>query len=234
MEAFLEFLAPLRTLDPAAWVRLAHRIPAPAALFLCLGGLAAALFGEGRWFRLVGAPLGFLAGIVAGPTLAGHLHWQPTAATTVAAGVLAVAGGAFPPAVIFVSVGLCGALFGAALVEDTDFWLGFLPGFILAGSAAMLALRPIEAVLSSFFGGFLLVWGALRLTGVDLSAAPIVALGAVAAATVLGTAFQLKVRRTVEEVEADHTQDALDAQRRREDEERARRFAEYSRRGRGD
>jgi cytochrome c oxidase assembly factor CtaG len=126
---------------------------------------------------------------------------------TAAAAVLAVLGVLFPPAVIFVGVGIPLGLLGGEIAGPKDYLLGFVPGLLLGGLVAVVVHRQVAAILSSAVGAWLLVIGALaalhQFGGLVTAMASqpwgvIIAAGLFALA---GSVYQIAVRPSPEEAE---------------------------------
>jgi hypothetical protein len=229
MERLAQFVAPLRTLEPSQWVAFADRLPLAGAVVAVVLGVLAALFGSGGPFRIVAAPLGIVAGIVASPNIASAFHLKLATASWGTAGALGLAGAIYPPILVFGVCGGIGGLFGGALAGSEDFWLGFLPGALICGVASMFALRVLESAVTGLVGGALVVWGLMSIFSLTrtLAGVPSLALGAVGVACLASMVFQLKVRRTEEEAAAAKAKRAEDKRKKQEDAERAARFATY-------
>lgn len=220
MESWLAKLEPYRHLDPAGWFGLAAKLPAWAAIALLGVSVGMVLFGGGRLFRLVAAPLGvFVAAVWLGP-LAARLGFPKAQAQVSAVGmvVLGLAGLASPPIVIFAAVGIPTGLLVGNLVGPTDWLLGFAPGFLFGGALGVVFGRTLGAVLSSLVGGLGVLIALLALVGTDsavgatLLRQPLVALCTAGLVGVAGVIYQLYVRPTPEEREA---QRVASAQRKR-------------------
>ncbi len=234
MERLAQFFGPLRTLDPSRWVAFADQMPKGVAAVLIVAGVLAALFASHWAFRFVAAPVGLVSGLLASPAIASTFHTRPSITAWVATGLLGGAGAVYPPILVFGVCGGVGGLIGSALTGPEDFWLGFLPGAMLCGAAAMFGLRVVEAGVSGLFGGALLIWGLMRLAGLTgtLAGFPSLALGAVGVACLASMVFQLKVRSSPEDAAAAKAKRMDEKRRKQEDKERAERFASYTRKGR--
>jgi hypothetical protein len=207
MSEFLQALTAYQTLDPAGWVALYRYLPLYAGL-VCVGvGSVLLLFGGGRAFRVVAGPLGLAVGLVLTAPLLGRLGMaqvDPRLPAVVGLGLLVLCV-AFPPTALFVAVGvpvgmLCGQLMGSG-----EYLVGFGPGFLLAGVAAVLAHRALSVVAASLVGAWVLVLGLLAtldpLGGMVASIVrqPWGVLLAGALFALAGSVYQLAVRRTPEE-----------------------------------
>lgn len=220
MEQWLAKLEPYRHLDPAGWFALAPKLPVWAACVLLGVSVAMVLFGGGRLFRLVAAPLGvFVAAVWFGP-LAARLGFPKAQAEASVGGmiVLGVAGLFSPPIVIFAAIGVPVGLLVGNLVGPTDWLLGFAPGFLFGGAMGVVFGRTLGAVLSSLVGGLGAVvalvglFGAESTVGAVLLKQPVVAVCAAGLVGLAGVIYQLYVRPTPEEREA---QRVASAQRKR-------------------
>ncbi len=229
-------LSAYRRLDPAGWVSLYRHLPWWVGLLAAGLGVALLLFGGGKAFRLVAGPLGAAAGRLWAPVLVSKLGGVASEAQVgmVAGGALATAGFVFPVSALFFAFGLPAGLMAGDLAGSADWLLGFVPGFLLAGSLAVTAHRELTAVATSISGAWLLVLGALAALHPAGSLAESVAqrpLGVVAAAGLLalaGSAYQLALRPSPEQVERRKVEKAR--LNRERDEKRAleKRWASYS------
>ena len=197
-----------QSFDPSAWVSASRLIPIWLGLGMVGVGTALLLFGGNRQvFRLVAGPLGALAGWLWAPVLAARFKLvAPPYLPPVFAGVLAVLGLAFPPGVVFVALGIPAGLLAGHLAGPKDWFLGFVPGFLVCGTISIFLTRYIAAVVASLVGAWLLVMGVL--SGLYLlgdaaelvTAQPWGVLVAAALFALAGSIFQLSGQPPPEEV----------------------------------
>lgn len=227
MDQIIKALGAYERFDPVGWVAVYRQLPASLGLALVGIGVAFLLFGAGRLFRLVAAPMGLLAAMLWTSVLANKLGFSgPThQLTLIAMGVMFVVGLAFPPGVIFVMVGVPAGLLAGDVAGSADWLLGFVPAFVAFGAIAAAANRIFGVVTSSLAGAWLLVIGALSalssLGGLAEKAAQLT-WGVIIAALLFATAgvvFQLFVRLSPEEREAMKVQKAK-ARRKAEDQKK--------------
>ncbi|HEX8825678.1 MAG TPA: hypothetical protein VF794_37560 [Archangium sp.] len=208
MEPYLQALKAYQTFNPSGWVAIYRLLPMWAGILSCALGIILLLFGGGRMFRALAGPLGALIGLGWTGVLLTKLG-QPLdpRLPTAAAAVLAVLGVLFPPAVIFVGVGIPLGLLGGEIAGPKDYLLGFVPGLLLGGLVAVVVHRQVAAILSSAVGAWLLVIGALaalhQFGGLVTAMASqpwgvIIAAGLFALA---GSVYQIAVRPSPEEAE---------------------------------
>ncbi|HEX8434573.1 hypothetical protein [Archangium sp.] len=208
MEAYLQALKAYQTFNPSGWVAIYRLLPMWAGLVSCAVGLTLLLFGGGRLFRLIAGPMGALIGLGWTGMLTAKLGLPlDPRLPTAAAALLALVGFLFPPAVIYVGVGVPVGLLGGEIAGPSDYLIGFVPGFILGGVVAVVLHRPVSAILASALGAWLLVIGALAalhpFTGMVTAMARqpwglIIAAGLFALA---GSVYQIAVRPSPEEAE---------------------------------
>jgi hypothetical protein len=208
VEPYLQALKAYQTFNPSGWVAIYRLLPMWAGILSCALGIILLLFGGGRMFRALAGPLGALIGLGWTGVLLTKLG-QPLdpRLPTAAAAVLAVLGVLFPPAVIFVGVGIPLGLLGGEIAGPKDYLLGFVPGLLLGGLVAVVVHRQVAAILSSAVGAWLLVIGALaalhQFGGLVTAMASqpwgvIIAAGLFALA---GSVYQIAVRPSPEEAE---------------------------------
>ncbi|WPB79248.1 hypothetical protein KYC5002_08830 [Archangium violaceum] len=208
MDSYLEALKAYQTFNPAGWVAIYRLMPMWAGIVCCVVGLAMLLFGGGRVFRLVAGPLGALIGLAWTGVLFTKfgMAMDPRMPTAVAA-VLAVLGFLFPPAIIYLGVGVPIGLLGGQIAGPNDFLVGFAPGLILGGLVAAVLHRHVAAIIASLLGGWLLVLGAmaaLHQFGGLVSAMASQPWGLIIAAglfAIAGSVYQIAVRPSPEEEE---------------------------------
>ncbi|KFA93417.1 hypothetical protein [Archangium violaceum] len=208
MDSYLEALKAYQTFNPAGWVAIYRLMPMWAGIVSCVVGLAMLLFGGGRVFRLVAGPLGALIGLAwTGVLLTKFgMSMDPRMPAAVAA-VLTVLGFLFPPAIIYLGVGVPIGLLGGQIAGPSDFLVGFAPGLILGGLVAAVLHRHVAAIIASLLGGWLLVLGAmaaLHQFGGLVSAMASQPWGLIIAAglfAIAGSVYQIAVRPSPEEEE---------------------------------
>jgi hypothetical protein len=208
VDAYLQALKAYQTFNPSGWVAIYRLLPMWAGIVSCVVGLTLLLFGGGRLFRVLAGPMGALIGLGWTGVLTAKLGLPlDPRLPTAAAAVLAVLGFAFPPAVVYIGVGLPVGLLGGEIAGPSDYLIGFVPGLILGGVVAVLLHRQVAAVLASALGAWLLVIGALAalhpFTDIVGSMAKqpwglIIAAGLFALA---GSVYQIAVRPSPEEAE---------------------------------
>jgi hypothetical protein len=210
LEQLIKALSAYEKIDPVGWVGVYRYIPMSLGLALMgLGGLML-LVGGGRLFRIVAAPLGLLVAMLWTGVVSSNLGYSgPTQnLTMITMGLMFLVGLAFPPGVVFVTVGIPVGIICGEAVGKADWMLGFVPAFVGAGAIAAAASRIFGAIVSSMAGAWLLVIGALaalsNFGGLAEKAAQLT-WGVIVAAGLFATAgivFQLFVRMTPEEREA--------------------------------
>src|SRR5688500_8873595 len=105
-----------------------------AGIIACAVGLALLLFGGGRLFRLLAGPLGALIGLAwTGVLMTKFGLGMDPRNPTIAALVLMLLGFIFPPAIVFLGVGIPVGLLGGELAGPGDYLIGFVPGLLLGG-----------------------------------------------------------------------------------------------------
>jgi len=163
VDAYLEALKAYQTFNPAGWVAIYRLMPMWAGIVSCVVGLGLLLFGGGdRVFRVVAGPLGALIGLGwTGVLLAKFSVVADPRLPAAAAAVLAVLGFLFPPAIIYLGVGIPVGLLGGEIAGPKDYLVGFAPGLILGGLVAAVLHRHVSAIIASVLGGWLLVIGAM-------------------------------------------------------------------------
>lgn len=209
MDSYLEALKAYQTFNPAGWVAIYRLMPMWAGIVCCVMGLGLLLFGGGKTvFRVVAGPLGTLLGLGwTGVLLAKFsVAGDPRLPSAVAA-VLTVLGFLFPPAIIYLGVGIPIGLLGGQIAGPADYLIGFAPGFILGGLVAAVLHRQVSAIIASLLGGWLLVLGAmaaLHQFGGLVSAMASQPWGLIIAAglfAIAGSVYQIAVRPSPEEEE---------------------------------
>jgi hypothetical protein len=214
VDAYLEALEAYQTFNPSGWVAIHGLLPPWAGIACCVLGLLLLLLGAGRPFRVLAGPLGALIGLGWTGVLLAKLGVTGTdpRLPTVAAAVLALLGFLFPPAIIYLGVGIPVGLLGGELAGPKDFLIGFAPGLFLGGLVAVMMRRQVAAILSSMLGAWLLVIGALAALhpfgglATAMASQPwglIVAAGLFALA---GSVYQIAVRPSPDELERRQTE----------------------------
>lgn len=235
METLERALEPYRRLDPLGWVGVFRFLPSWAGLLaVAVGGLML-LYGGRRLFRLVAAPLGLVLATVWASSLAVRLGFggQHRQIAQVATVTLFGLGLLWPPVVVFVAFGVPAGLAGGSLAGPTDWLLGFGPGFFLGGAVGLVFHRVVGAVLSAAVGAWVAVLGLLaflnpftRLVG-WLAHNPVVVLSLAGCVAVAGAVFQLFLRPSVEEAEAQRQEKALSKKRAKEQREAEARWEKH-------
>jgi hypothetical protein len=206
---FQQAFGAYRSFDPAGWVGIYRHVPMGAGIVMVAVGVLFLLFGGGRVFRVVAAPLGAVIGFVWAPVVAnkfGLTGIDPKLSAGAAIGT-AVLGLALPPAVIFFTFGIPAGLAAGELAGPSDFLLGFVPACLLVGTVAAVFHRHIGAVAASLVGSWLLLIGLLsslhQVGGVvnAVAAQPWGVLIAGALFAVAGSVYQIAVRPSPEEAE---------------------------------
>jgi len=208
LEQYLQALKVYQTFNPSGWVAIYRLLPMWAGIIACAVGLALLLFGGGRLFRLLAGPLGALIGLAwTGVVMTKFGLGMDPRNPTIAALVLMLLGFLFPPAIVFLGVGIPVGLLGGELAGPGDYLVGFVPGLLLGGLVAAVLHRHVSAILSSMVGAWLLVIGALaalhQFGGLVTAMANqpwglIIAAGLFALA---GSVYQIAVRPSPEEAE---------------------------------
>ena len=230
-----QVLLAYRSFNPAGWVSVYRALPTWAGILCVLLGVTLLLFGGGRFFRLVSGPAGALVGYLWAPivTLRFGLNLDPNGVGLVAAAALGVAGTVLPAAAVFFAVGLPAGFAAGNLAGESDWFLGFLPGFIACGTLAAVFTRQIAAVFSSMVGAWILVLGMLsalhRVGGIVATVAsqPWGVILAAALFAVAGSIYQIFVRPSPEEAEKLRMEKARAKKRLEEKRAREKRWAAY-------
>jgi len=223
VEPYLQALKAYQTFNPSGWVAIYRLLPMWAGIVACVVGVGLLLFGGGRVFRLLAGPLGALIGLGWTGVLLTKLG-QPMdpRMPTLAAAILSLLGFLFPPAIVFLGVGLPVGLLGGELAGPSDYLIGFAPGLLLGGLVAAVLHRQVSAILASLVGAWLLVIGALaalhQFGGLVTAMANqpwglIIAAGLFALA---GSVYQIAVRPSPEEAERQEAERAKLKQRKAE------------------
>lgn len=214
MDAYLQALKAYQTFNPSGWVAIYRLLPMWAGIVCCVLGITLLLVGGGRFFRALAGPLGMLIGLAWTGVLVTKLGipgWDPRF-TTVAAAALALLGFVFPPAIVYLGVGIPVGLLGGEIAGPGDFVIGFAPGLILGGVVAAVLHRQVAAILSSMVGAWLLVIGALAALhqfGGLVTAMASQPWGLIIAASLFalaGSVYQIAVRPTPQEAERQHAE----------------------------
>lgn len=236
MNRFAHVLEAYQRFDPSGWVGVYRFLPVWAGLLLVALGVVLLIFGGGNWFRLVAGPMAALAGLFWGPVVAlrlGVAAVTPTISMAVA-GVLGLGGFLFPPLAVFLAVGLPVGLFAGQLAGPSDWFLGFVPAFLVAGMFASLLHRHVGAIVASIVGAWLLVIGmlsALYLVGGVVEAVTAQPWGVIVAAALFalaGSIYQLAARPPPEEHEQRIMEEHRERQRLKEKKALEERWSNYS------
>lgn len=236
MEPLQRAFEPYRHLDPEGWVGLYRYLPLWGGL-VCLGlGVLMLLFGGGRLFRLVAAPVGALVATLWAATLATRFGFQAheKMIVTVATVALGAGGLLLPPVVLFFAFGVPTGLAVGTLVGNTDWLLGFAPGFMVGGALGVVLHRPVSAVLSAAVGGWVFVLGLLAsvtpFTSVlsVLVSSPVTAVCLAGACALAGSVYQLFVRPAPEEAAEQKRQRVMEKKKKKEQADLERRWANYT------
>ncbi len=241
VETLQRAFEPYRHLDPLGWVGVFRFLPPWAGGVSIVVGLLMLLFGGGRLFRVVAAPLGAAIGLIWVSAVASRLGVTAKGDTValVAAAALALLGLLFPPAVVFFSFGMPIGLTAAQLVGPTDWLLAFVPAFIIGGALGIVLHRVVSSVLSAAVGAWVLLMGCLAVVNPWSSAAgtlaqsPIVVLVVAGCFAVAGAVYQLVIRGSPEENEKQKRERLLERQKQKEDRVLAKRWSSYSKKKRG-
>ena len=202
-ETFLKLLDKLGKfnpdgLDTSILGNVAKELPLPVGVALVVAGLVATLVGGRRYvFRLILTPIAIVAGYSIAPHFATLVHLSPKLAAYAGAGALGLGALLWPPSIMFLAFGALGGSVGAELAGEKDQWIGFIPGFILGGSLALIVSRIVAVLVSAAMGGIMFVVRLLTLVSFTRAAglvfgAPTISLGLAAGIAVTGMAFQFK------------------------------------------
>ncbi len=236
METLQRTFEPYRHFDPQGWVGLYRSLPVWAALVTMVLGALMMLFGGGKLFRLVAAPLGALIGMIWVATVVGRLGISaPVQQVTIAAAItLALVGLFFPPGVVFFAFGMPVGLVAAQLVGPTDWLLAFLPGFIIGGAVGIVLNTVVSSVLSAAVGAWALMLGLLAVLNPllgsvsTLAQTPVVVFAITACFAIGGAAYQLLLRGPPEEQEKQKREQTLVRKKLKEDRALEKRWANYT------
>ena len=141
--------------DPHEWIAMCRALPLWQDGLLVFFGLAFLAFGAARALRFSAALLGAFSTALLLPSVLQQVGVSVSLTPTVVAGIataLACALAFSPPAGIFLAVGLPAGMLAAMVAGPSDWFLGFVPAFLLLGAVAALWTRPAAALLSSFWG----------------------------------------------------------------------------------
>jgi signal transduction histidine kinase len=213
-------------LMPSGWLAVALRVPVGWGMVLFSAGLMLLFFGSDRVFRVVSVPLGLWIGAVWTGLFLSRLGLGslPSSTAPVAALVLGTIGLLSPAALVFIAAGMPCAMLGGALVGQSDWLLGALPGFVFGGIFSLIFHRPLRAVVASLLGAWLAMLGALAvLKQVSPLATravenPPLALSLVGCAALCGVVFQLVIR-DAPELRAQRRLERAQAKKRAKEEE---------------
>lgn len=234
-EAWSNALTAYRSFDPAGWVAAYKLLPMWAGVLLVIVGVVFLVFGGGKPFRAVAAPIGTLIGYLWTPMIAGRLgvSVQPDAIAFAGAAFLGVMGAVFPPGLLFFAVGIPAGLIAGQFMGG-DWMLGFVPICFIAGLAAAVGHRIIASVVASLVGAWLVVIGMLGALDSVGTVVPMVTQqpwGVIIAAVLFamaGSIYQIAVRPSPEEAEEISIERAA-AKKKEEDRKAAeKRWGKYS------
>jgi hypothetical protein len=231
-----EALEAYRSFNPAAWVGVYRVLPTYLGILFVLLGLGLLLFGGGRAFRLLAGPAGAAAGFLWGSLVLNRLGISvpERVATFGLGGALALVGFIFPPGALFFAVGMPMGMLVGQIAGPQDWFLGFLPAFLLCGTAAAVLKRHVGAVVSSAAGAWLMVIGllaALHQVGGMVASVAQQPWGVILAAlffAVAGSIYQIAVRPSAEEAEKLRQEKQRARQRVEEKKALERRWSNYS------
>lgn len=234
-EAWSNALSAYRTFNPAGWVAAYKLIPLWAGAVLIAVGVLFLVFGGGKPFRFVAAPIGAAIGYLWTPMIAGRLgvSLQPDALAFAGAAFLGVMGAVFPPGLVFFAVGVPAGLIAGQFMEG-DWMLGFAPACFIAGIAAAIGHRVIASVVASLVGAWLLVLGmlsALNSFGTVVAMVAQQPWGVIIAAVLFamaGSIYQIAVRPSPEEQEKLNVERALAKKKEEERKAAEKRWGKYT------
>jgi hypothetical protein len=225
-----------RSFSPAAWVGVYRILPTYAGILFVLGGLVLLLFGGGPAFRIVAVPLSATVGFLWGNLVLVRLGFNPNerVASIAFAISLGILGFALPQAALFFAVGIPIGMAVGQLAGQADWFLGFLPAFLLTGTLSAVFHRYLGTVASAVAGAWVLVIGMLaalhQVGGIVATVAqqPWGVILAAAFFATAGTIYQIAARPTPEELE--RLKQERQRARKRADEKKAleKRWANYS------
>ncbi len=236
MELLQRAFEPYRHLDPVGWVGLFHFLPVWAGLLCVVLGVLMMLFGGRQLFRLVAGPLGAVIATIWAGALANRLGFgrQMNQIATVATIGLFGLGLLYPPVVVFFAFGVPAGLIGGQIAGPNDWILGFGPGFFFGGAAGVVMHRPVSAVLSAAVGAWMTVLGLMAALKPVLSSVgwlannPIAVMSVAGCFAVAGSVYQLFVRPSEAQAEANRQEKALKKQRAKEQKEAEQRWEKYA------
>lgn len=209
MSEWAQVLEAYQTSNPAGWVGVYRFLPIYAGILLAGLGVVLLLFGGGRAFRVVAGPMGALVGLLWAPVVFDKLGLTlaPKVVSTISAAGLGAMGFLFPPGAVFFAFGLPVGFLAGQLAGQSDWLLGFVPGFLVTGMVAAVFHRHIGAVASSLAGGWILAIGLLATLHMVPGLPEAVAAqpwGVIVAAVLFGVAgsvYQLAARPPPDEAE---------------------------------
>lgn len=236
MELLQRAFEPYRHLDPIGWVGVYRFLPVWAGIVCAVLGVAMALFGGRQLFRLVAGPLGAVIATVWAAALANRLGFgrQMNQIATVATIGLFGLGLLYPPVVVFFAFGVPAGLIGGQIAGSSDWILGFGPGFFFGGAVGVVLHRPVSAVLSAAVGAWMTVLGVMAALGPMvgavgwLAANPVAVMSVAGCFALAGSVYQLFVRPSPEQAEAQRQEKAQKKQRQKEEKEREKRWEKYT------
>lgn len=198
-----------RTFDPVGWISVYRSMPVWLGILSVLVGVLLLVAGGGRTFRFVAGPAGAVVGFLWVPVVAQQLGLplSGNVVGAVAGAVIGVCSFVLPPTAVFFALGLPAGFAIGNMAGPTDWFVGFLPGFLALGTAAAVFARHIGAVFSSVLGAWLGIIGALAalhsVGGIVAAVArePWGVMLAAALFALAGSVYQLFVRPSPEEAE---------------------------------
>jgi hypothetical protein len=225
-----------RSFNPTLWVGVYRVLPTYLGILFFLAGGALMLFGGGKAFRFIAGPAGAAVGFLWGGLVLARLGLAvPERVASIAfAVVLGLVGFVFPPGALFFAVGIPMGMLVGQLAGPQDWVLGFLPAFLLCGTAAAVLKRHVGSAVSSTVGAWMMVIGFLaalhQVGGLSASVAQ-QPWGVILAAlffAVAGSVYQIAVRPSPEEAERLRQEKARVKARAEEKKALERRWANYS------
>lgn len=236
MNTVLEALAAYRSFDPAKWIDAYQAFPVWAGILMVIAGVLLLLEGGGKYFRFVAAPLGLWVGAIWVPVVLAQFGFTAPSPTLVAAAAvgLAALGVAHPTSALFIAIGIPSGIFLGQLAGSSEWFLGFVPGFLIGGAVAVAAYRWISAVTACGIGAWLVVIGLLaalhQLGGLVQTMTANVWAIVIAAAlfTAAGSIYQVLVRPSPEEKERLAAERARAKRKLAEQKALEKRWANYS------
>jgi hypothetical protein len=216
---------------------MCRALPVWQDALLILFGLVFLAFGAARALRFSAALLGALSTALLLPSVLHQVGVPVTLDPTVLAGIATLLACAFalsPPAGLFLAVGLPAGTLAAMVAGPSDWFLGFVPAFLLLGALGALWTRHAAAVLSSFWGamaasvGILALLQKLAQAAQSRQAEQTFLWISVFCLACIGIASQLFIQSSPEEAEKRKRERDEERRRRAEKEALEERWANYS------